>query len=64
MRARQAEEILASGPVDAALIDAAVEALSDDLDPSGDSHASGALRRHLAGVLLRRAAARLAEPPQ
>ncbi|MDF2998099.1 MAG: hypothetical protein K0R27_3736, partial [Xanthobacteraceae bacterium] len=31
---------------------------------TGDTHASAALKRHLAGVLLRRVAARLAEPPQ
>jgi carbon-monoxide dehydrogenase medium subunit len=64
VRARQAEAILASGAVDAALVSAAVDALSEDLDPTGDTHASAELKRHLARVLLRRVAARLAEPPQ
>lgn len=59
VRACRAEEMLAAGS-----IDDAVAALAEDLDPSDDAHASGALRRHLAGVLLRRAAAKLAEPLQ
>lgn len=59
VRARRAEEMLAAGS-----IDDAVAALAEDLDPSGDAHASGALRRHLAGVLLRRVVAGLREPLQ
>lgn len=37
-------------------IEAAVAALADDLDPTGDLNGSAATKRHLAGVLLRRAA--------
>jgi carbon-monoxide dehydrogenase medium subunit len=54
MRARKAEAALAEGP-----IDAAVAAL--DLDPPDDIQATGAVKRHLAGVLLRRVAAQLME---
>lgn len=39
--------------------EAAVAALSAELDPPADTQASAAYRRHLAGVLLRRAVARL-----
>ena len=55
VRARKAEAALAAGSVDDA-----VKAL--DLDPSDDLHASGAVKKHLAGVLLRRVAKQLAEP--
>jgi carbon-monoxide dehydrogenase medium subunit len=55
VRARRAEAALAAGSVDEA-----VKAL--DLDPSDDLHASGAVKKHLAGVLLRRVAKQLAEP--
>jgi carbon-monoxide dehydrogenase medium subunit len=40
----------------------AVAALAGDLDPQGDVQASAAAKRHLAGVLLRRVMAQLAEP--
>jgi carbon-monoxide dehydrogenase medium subunit len=56
VRARHAEAALAGGDVEAA-----VAALADDLDPPRDPEASPAAKRHLAGVLLRRAARRLAE---
>ncbi len=56
VRARKAEAALAGGS-----IDAAVAALASDLDPADDLQASGAVRRHLAGVLLRRVAAQLME---
>jgi carbon-monoxide dehydrogenase medium subunit len=55
VRVRKAEAALASGSVDDA-----VAAL--DLDPGDDIQATGAVKRHLAGVLLRRVAAQLAEP--
>ena len=55
VRARKAEAALAAGSVDEA-----VKAL--DLDPADDIHATGAVRKHLAGVLLRRVAKQLAEP--
>jgi carbon-monoxide dehydrogenase medium subunit len=54
VRARRAEEALARGSVDDA-----VAAL--DLDPADDIQASGAVKMHLAGVLLRRVAAQLRE---
>ena len=52
MRARKAEAALAAGDVNAA-----VAAL--DLDPPDDIQATGAVKKHLAGVLLRRVAAQL-----
>jgi len=55
MRAKKAEAALASGNVDAA-----VAAL--DLEPQDDVQATGAVKKHLAGVLLRRVAAQLMEP--
>jgi carbon-monoxide dehydrogenase medium subunit len=56
VRARNAETALAGGDVDAA-----VAALADDLDPPDDVQASSAVKRHLAGVLLRRVARQLLE---
>ncbi|HMJ45269.1 MAG TPA: xanthine dehydrogenase family protein subunit M [Pseudolabrys sp.] len=54
-RARKAEAALESGDVDAA-----VAAL--DLQPHDDVQATGAVKKHLAGVLLRRVAKQLMEP--
>lgn len=54
MRAKKSEAALAAGNVDAA-----VAAL--DLDPPDDLQASGTVKKHLAGVLLRRVAAQLME---
>jgi carbon-monoxide dehydrogenase medium subunit len=54
VRAAKAEAALATGNVDAA-----VAAL--DLDPPDDVQATGAVKKHLAGVLLRRVAAQLME---
>jgi aerobic carbon-monoxide dehydrogenase medium subunit len=54
LRARKAEAALANGNVDAA-----VAAL--DLEPQDDVQASGAVKKHLAGVLLRRVATQLME---
>jgi carbon-monoxide dehydrogenase medium subunit len=58
VRARNAELAMASGDVDAA-----VGALATDLDPSDDVQASGAVKMHLAGVLLRRVARQLGQAP-
>jgi carbon-monoxide dehydrogenase medium subunit len=54
VRARASERALAEGDVDGA-----VAAL--DLNPNDDIHASGAVRKHLAGVLLRRVAQQLTQ---
>jgi carbon-monoxide dehydrogenase medium subunit len=58
VRARNAETALARGD-----IDAAVAALGHDLDPPDDVQAEGGVKKHLAGVLLRRVARQLTEPP-
>jgi carbon-monoxide dehydrogenase medium subunit len=58
IRARKAEAAL-SGQINDNRIDAAATAL--ELDPSDDVQASGAAKKHLAGVLLRRVAAQLME---
>ncbi len=58
VRARRAEPALADGDVEAA-----VKALADDLEPTDDVQASGAVKTHLAGVLLRRVAQQLARAP-
>ncbi|GGH41480.1 hypothetical protein GCM10010973_38440 [Cribrihabitans marinus] len=49
----------AMAALDAGDLDAAVDALSAEIDPPSDTQASAAYRRHLGGVLLRRAVARL-----
>jgi carbon-monoxide dehydrogenase medium subunit len=54
IRARKAEAALASGSVDDA-----VKVLAADLDPADDVQATGATKRHLAGVLLKRVARQL-----
>ncbi len=54
--------VLAAGAMaalDSGDVDGAVEALASEIDPPSDTQASAAYRRHLAGVLLRRAVARL-----
>ncbi len=54
VRAKRAEAALAAG-----YVDAAVAAL--DLDPQDDVQATAAVKKHLAGVLLRRVAKQLME---
>jgi aerobic carbon-monoxide dehydrogenase medium subunit len=56
VRARSAEAALANGDVSAAIV-----ALDKDIDPQDDIQASAAVKRHLAGVLLRRVAQKLGE---
>jgi carbon-monoxide dehydrogenase medium subunit len=58
VRARKAEAAVAVGN-----LDDAIAALADELDPGDDVQASGAVKKHLAGVLLRRVAAQLMEKP-
>ncbi len=55
VRARNAETAVERG-------EDPVAALARDLDPQGDIHVSPAAKKHLAGVLLRRVLAQLAEP--
>lgn len=49
----------AMAALDAGDVEGAVEALRAEIDPPSDTQASGTYRRHLAGVLLRRAVARI-----
>jgi carbon-monoxide dehydrogenase medium subunit len=56
LRVKKAEAALAGGN-----IDEAVKALATDLAPSGDVQATGATKKHLADVLLRRVAKQLME---
>jgi carbon-monoxide dehydrogenase medium subunit len=63
VRARNAEAALAGGALDDDRFAAAVAALSTDLDPPDDVQATGAVKKHLAGVLLRRVARQFMEPP-
>lgn len=48
-------ETLRGQPHDALELSAAIDHLREGIDPSGDIHASGSYRRHLAGVLVGRA---------
>jgi len=61
VRAVRAEARLVGGRADGQALDAAAETLARELDPPSDVHASAAFRRHLAGVLLRRAVLRIVE---
>jgi carbon-monoxide dehydrogenase medium subunit len=54
VRAARAEAALAGRSPEPGVLAEAARALASDLDPPGDVHASPALRRHLAGVLLAR----------
>lgn len=59
LRARKAETALTGGTIDDKRLNAAVAAL--DLDPSDDVQATAAVKKHLAGVLLKRVARQLLE---
>jgi len=61
VRARLAETAL-TGTLDEERVATAVAALEQDLTPHDDVQASGKLKKHLAGVLLRRVIQQLAEP--
>lgn len=62
VRAARAEAALAGRRPSADVLAEAGRQLDADLDPPGDVHASPALRRHLARVLLARVAVRIVEP--
>jgi aerobic carbon-monoxide dehydrogenase medium subunit len=55
IRSEAAEAALVDQPATAATFDAAARAAADRLDPPSDVHGSGAYRKHLARVLVRRA---------
>ncbi len=61
VRAARAEAAVAGRRLDSGVLAEAGRALDADLDPPADVHASAALRRHLARVLLARALSRLVE---
>jgi len=58
LRARAAEEALRGGPLDANAIAEAAGHAADGTDPPADRNASEAYKRHLAGVMTRRALTR------
>jgi aerobic carbon-monoxide dehydrogenase medium subunit len=59
LRARKAEEALTAGTIDDKRLEEAVAAL--DLEPHDDIQATAAVKKHLAGVMLRRVARQLME---
>jgi carbon-monoxide dehydrogenase medium subunit len=59
VRARKAEEALTGGTIDDRRLDVAVAVL--DLEPHDDIQATAQVKKHLAGVLLRRVAKQLME---
>ena len=59
VRARSAEAAWAAASAGGGRLDSAVTALAQDLDPPDDLQASGAVKKHLAGVLLERVAQQL-----
>lgn len=60
VRAAAAEDLLAGEALSTELVDRARAAVVDELEPTADSHASANYRRHVAGVLTRRALTELA----
>jgi carbon-monoxide dehydrogenase medium subunit len=60
LRVAKAEEALTGGVIDDKRLDAAVAAL--DLEPHDDIQATAPVKKHLAGVLLKRVAKQLMEP--
>jgi carbon-monoxide dehydrogenase medium subunit len=57
--AQNAAKALIGTPLDAAALDAAVKTLAAELPEHGDLQADAAVRKHLAGVLLRRVVAQM-----
>ena len=62
-RARAAEQAVEGKAVSADLLAGARARLGDDLKPTGDLHASGAMKLHLSGVLLERVLSAMAGAP-
>jgi carbon-monoxide dehydrogenase medium subunit len=62
--ATRAAAALAGRVPDAAALAAATAALAEDLDPQADLHGPAEMKRHLAGVLLGRAMARMLSPQE
>ena len=63
-RASAAEELLVGERMEPELLERAADAARDACDPTSDLHASADLRRHLAGVLTRRALSAASPPGQ
>lgn len=59
--ARRASEALIGHPLDDAVLSTAAELAREEIQPTGDIHASADFKRHLAGVLTRRAVAQAGE---
>ena len=55
LRAARAEALIKGRAIDASLLDELVTAVRDACEPNTDLHASADYRRHLVGVLARRA---------
>jgi carbon-monoxide dehydrogenase medium subunit len=55
MRAADAEGVLAGRPLSDIDVDAAIEAIRAAVEPNTDLHASADYRRHVIGVLAKRA---------
>ncbi|MBV9582959.1 MAG: xanthine dehydrogenase family protein subunit M [Chloroflexi bacterium] len=55
VRVREAEAALKGAPISADAINAAAERVAPAIDPQSDVHATATYRRHVAGVLARRA---------
>ena len=63
LRATAAEDLLVGNPVSDRLFEVAADAARQAVEPEDDIHASADYRRHLAGVLVRRALARASSRP-
>lgn len=62
VRVQAAEDALNGGPPDDARLAVAIEALGTHLAPEDDIHASGKMKKHLAGILLHRVMQQMQEP--
>jgi carbon-monoxide dehydrogenase medium subunit len=55
MRAKDAEALLNGRPLDPEALNGVMDAVRESVEPNTDLHASADYRRHLVGVLARRA---------